>query len=535
MTAARHTGIVGRFREDPRLHGIAALILLLLPVIFLFPVPIDETRYLAVAWNMHLSGQWLVPWLDGAPYSDKAPLLFWLINLTWSVTGVHAWAVRLMELCVTLASLPLLASLGRRLGAERAAVQASLWLWLGSAAGTMYAGVVMFDMLLTLCTLAAWRATPALVGRRWPLALAAMAVALGAGVLVKGPVALLVGGIPALLAPWWLPQARPLATWLRLLGALLGAVLLALIWALPAARAGGTQYADAIFLHQTLGRVVQSFAHARPWWWYLPVLPLMLLPWVASIGRGTSASASIGEVVDRFAVTAFVPGFVVFSLISGKQPHYLLPLLPALALAGGVRLGAGRWRVVGWRVGLVLVLIGIAVAAGLGWLANDRAGRAGAVACGALIVVVGLSYVWWRAPSLPASIATLGMLAALLLCKLAFVLGAGPRYDVMAAARRVAAAQQGGIPLLFAGPQYGLLTFDGRLTAPIPATTDPAVIAAWARAHPQGWVISDEPGYQYPATPLYQQPYRDGSLRFWRAGDIVDTPDAAPAANPPRG
>lgn len=532
MTAKQGEDVVGGLRGNPRLQGIAALILLLPPVFFLFPVPIDETRYLAVAWNMHLSGQWLVPWLDGAPYSDKAPLLFWLINLTWSVTGVHAWAARLLELLVMLATLPLLASLGRRLGAGRAAVQASLWLWLGCAAGAIYAGVLMFDMLLTLCTLAAWRATPALAGRRWPLAVAALAVALGAGILVKGPVALLVGGVPALLAPWWLPQARPLATWLRLLAALLVAVLLALAWALPAARAGGAQYSDAIFLHQTVGRVVQSFAHARPWWWYLPILPAMLLPWVASVGRGASASAPAGGALDRFVVAAFVPGFVLFSLISGKQPHYLLPLLPALTLAGGVRLGAGRWRVVGWRVGLVLALVGIAVAIGLGRLAVDRAGRAGAVACGVLIVVIGLCYVWQRAQSLPVGAAALGMLAALLLCKLAFVLGAGPRYDVTAAARRVAGAQQAGVPLLFAGPQYGLLTFAGRLTAPIPMTTDPAAVAAWVRAHPQGWVISGEPGYQYPATPLYRQPYRDGSLGIWRAGDIAGTAAAAPTGSP---
>ncbi|EIL96360.1 glycosyltransferase, partial [Rhodanobacter denitrificans] len=216
MTAAPHTGFIGRFREEPRLQALAALLLLLPPVFFLFPVPIDETRYLAVAWNMRLSGQWLVPWLDGAPYSDKAPLLFWLINLVWAVTGVHAWAARLLELLLALATLPLLASLGRRLGAAPAAVQASLWLWLGCAAFAVYADTVMFDMLLTLCTLVAWRATPALAGRRWPLAVAAMALALGAGTLVKGPVALLVGGVPALLAPWWRPQTRPLATWLRL-------------------------------------------------------------------------------------------------------------------------------------------------------------------------------------------------------------------------------------------------------------------------------------------------------------------------------
>ncbi|EIM00999.1 glycosyltransferase, partial [Rhodanobacter denitrificans] len=136
------------------------------------------------------------------------------------------------------------------------------------------------------------------------------------------------------------------------------------------------------------------FAHARPWWWYLPILPAMLLPWVAAIGRGEAAAAGGGGgMLDRFVAAAFVPGFVLFSLISGKQPHYLLPLLPALTLAGGVRLGAGRWRVVGWRVGLLLALIGIAVAVGLGKLAVDHAGRIGAIACGVLIVVVGLSFV----------------------------------------------------------------------------------------------------------------------------------------------
>mgnify|MGYP001074138282 CR=1 FL=1 len=528
--AASHTGFIGRFRQEPQLQVLAALLLLLPPVFFLFPVPIDETRYLAVAWNMHLSGQWLVPRLDGAPYSDKAPLLFWLINLVWAVTGVHAWAARLLELLLALATLPLLASLGRRLGAAPAAVQASLWLWLGCAAFAVYAGTVMFDMLLTLCTLVAWRATPALAGRRWPLAVAAMALALGAGVLVKGPVALLVGGVPALLTPWWRPQTRPLSSWLRLLAALLGAVLLALAWALPAARAGGPQYADAIFLRQTVGRMAQSFAHARPWWWYLPILPAMLLPWVAALGRGEAATGG-GGMLDRFVVAAFVPGFVLFSVISGKQPHYLLPLLPALTLAGGMRLGAGRWRVVGWRVGLVLGLIGIAVAVGLGKLAVDHAGRVEAIACGVLIVGVGLSFVASRRTTpLPLGHAALGMLAALLLCKLAFVLGVGPRYDVAAAARRVAAAQQAGVPLLFAGPQYGLLTFAGRLTAPIPATTNPAAVTAWAYAHPQGWVISSEPDYHYPATPLYRQPYRDGSLTVWRAGDV-----AGAAADPSRG
>ena len=48
-------------------------------------LPVDETRYLAVAWEMHFGGDSLVPHLNGATYSHKPPLLFWLINLGWAV------------------------------------------------------------------------------------------------------------------------------------------------------------------------------------------------------------------------------------------------------------------------------------------------------------------------------------------------------------------------------------------------------------------------------------------------------------------
>jgi len=51
----------------------------------------DETRYLSVAWEMWNHGDWLVPHLNGAPYSDKPPALFWGILLGWRVFGVGTW------------------------------------------------------------------------------------------------------------------------------------------------------------------------------------------------------------------------------------------------------------------------------------------------------------------------------------------------------------------------------------------------------------------------------------------------------------
>src|SRR6218665_1598985 len=41
------------------------------------PLPVDETRYLAVAWEMWDRGSFLLPLLNGEPYAHKPPLLFW--------------------------------------------------------------------------------------------------------------------------------------------------------------------------------------------------------------------------------------------------------------------------------------------------------------------------------------------------------------------------------------------------------------------------------------------------------------------------
>ena len=51
-------------------------------------LPIDETRYLTVAWESHQEGNHLVSHLNGETYAHKPPLLFWLINAVWKITGV---------------------------------------------------------------------------------------------------------------------------------------------------------------------------------------------------------------------------------------------------------------------------------------------------------------------------------------------------------------------------------------------------------------------------------------------------------------
>ena len=108
-------------------------------------LPVDETRYLTVAWEMRLSGDWLLPTLNGEPYSHKAPLLFWLINLVWSALGPSVWSARLVPVAATAAVFVLTWRLGRELFADRGAGVTSLAVVLLAGPATFVYGAFLCD------------------------------------------------------------------------------------------------------------------------------------------------------------------------------------------------------------------------------------------------------------------------------------------------------------------------------------------------------------------------------------------------------
>ncbi|MBC7966093.1 MAG: glycosyltransferase family 39 protein, partial [Fuerstia sp.] len=69
------------------LWTICLALLLVFSAVFSRPLlPPDETRYISVAWEAHVRGDYLVSHLNSETYAHKPPLLFWLINAVWSVT-----------------------------------------------------------------------------------------------------------------------------------------------------------------------------------------------------------------------------------------------------------------------------------------------------------------------------------------------------------------------------------------------------------------------------------------------------------------
>ena len=115
-------------------------------------MPVDETRYLAVAWEMWQRGDFLVPFRNGAAYSHKPPLLFWLFHLGWAVFGVNDIWPRLLSPLLALATLGVTARIAATLWPDAPwRAERSAWILLGCVVFAVFAGMAMFDMLLALC------------------------------------------------------------------------------------------------------------------------------------------------------------------------------------------------------------------------------------------------------------------------------------------------------------------------------------------------------------------------------------------------
>ena len=484
-------------------------------------LPVDETRYLSVAWEMFSRGDALVPHLNGAPYSHKPPLLFWLIELAWTVLGVSELAARLIAPLFALANLYLAAALARRLWPERPAIAgAAPWLLLGSLWWAAYGTLTMFDMLVVAFALVGLLGLLAAQEswRGWLM----FAVGVAGGALAKGPVILVFLLPPALLAPLW-AQAQ----WRRWYGALAASLLAgaaaALAWALPAAAAGGSAYGDAILWGQTSGRVVRSFAHRREVWFYLVALPAMLLPWPLwpPLWRGAARALGRPSPATRFLAIAILPAFLSLSLVSGKQPQYLMPLMPLMALAL-----AAAWERTG-QGGRLAALPPCALIAAIGgmllWaIAHPPAGAPdwlAAVPAWTGWAIIALALAALAINRLPA-LAALAV-GTVIIAHLGLRMAARPYYDLAPTAAALGPIDAQGRPIAWIGEYHGQLNFLARLRRPV-AELAPEQALDWAAAHRDGVLL--QIGRGAPAqgrSPELVQPYRGSTLELWEAAALA--------------
>ena len=388
----------------------------------------DEPYFAEGAREMVVDGRWAVPHVNGVVTTDKPPLFFWLIALVSLPLGeVTPWTARLPSALAALGTVALTMRLGRGLFGRRTAalagaVLATTYLFWEKARWSQTDSVLCLLIWVALAAFAAFRAGE-LDGRRAGLffwTAAALAV------LDKGPVGLL---LPLGIALCVLITDRELGRW-RGFAPAAGPLVFTLIlaaWIAFATIGGGGEYSVWGALREHfVDRGLHGMHHKQPPWYFLEVLPIVMLPWTGLVPGALVLAWRRRLPGDRFLLVAALFVVAFFSISTEKRELYALPAMPAFALMTAALVA----RISGWRE----PALDVAAAPSRRWL------TVGQGTIGALLVVVGaaLPLAVERAPEVAGWMAT--VLAAVFLAGGAATLLLAIRARPLAAALAPAAA-----------------------------------------------------------------------------------------------
>ncbi len=296
----------------------------------------DELRYAEVSREMLDSSNWILPHFNYEIYAEKPPFFFWMISACMKAFGIHPLSAMLPTIFSALLTILVTYLMGKELYDDTVGLYGS-WILSTFIIFLFMAQVVRMDMTLTLLV------TTSLYlfykgikesGRSICVVLAGYLL-IGIALMTKGPVGLL---LPMIILLSYLIVTKRIHT-LRYLYPARGFMITAvipLLWLVLAGLQGGEAYIKEILLTQSTGRIITSFSHARPFYYYLLYFPFFFVPWsfFLLLFLDTGIRKRLVEEKEKllFLLSWFLGTLIFFSLISGKVIIYLLPLLPALAL-----------------------------------------------------------------------------------------------------------------------------------------------------------------------------------------------------------
>jgi 4-amino-4-deoxy-L-arabinose transferase-like glycosyltransferase len=347
----------------------------------------DEGFYGTAAAEMYDSGSWLVPTLDGRPFLDKPPLIYWGGIVGMHLLGRNEWGLRLVHaLAFWLAALAIGGLASAFWDAVTGRVAALLY---ATTLGPFLAANVLTPDTLLAAAVAGFylgyvRAEAATESRSRRYAWLLAGIAAGLGLLAKGP-AMLLFAAPILVH---LVLRRRLFAVLRQPGPWLGGALAVVVgtswylWISSVLPGAGTYILD----NQVVGRLATSTyeRNAGPLGGlkiYLPTLVALMLPWGPFVWvryrrarrEAKASAAKLTRTGERFDAASsllwlwILLPLAILMIASSRLPLYALPLAGPLALvsARGLTRGTGdaaRLFDRRWRVGFAatcLVLLGV--------------------------------------------------------------------------------------------------------------------------------------------------------------------------------
>ena len=301
----------------------------------------DEPRYAQIAREMLERYDWITPTLQGKPWLEKPVLYYWQAMLSFRVAGVTDQTARLPA---AFDAALLIAAIYLFLRRFRPGSELDGALITASCAGVIgFARAAATDMPLAATFSIALLAWYAWYESRRPIYLAAFYIALALGTLAKGPVAPALAAVIILLfvavkRDW---RAIPSTLWIPGIALYLAVML---PWYI-AVQMRNPEFFRFFILEHNLARFSQDvYHHHQPFWFYLPVFLLAMMPWTFLLILGLVERLRLIWAEGREAFSSpeaswplflliwmFVP-ILFFSASQSKLPGYILPAVPAGAL-----------------------------------------------------------------------------------------------------------------------------------------------------------------------------------------------------------
>jgi 4-amino-4-deoxy-L-arabinose transferase-like glycosyltransferase len=364
----------------------------------------DEPRYAQVAREMLARHDLITPTLGGLPWFEKPPLLYWMMMASYRVFGVSEFSARLgPAICGLLTALFIYwiaASVRDPTVREGAAYLAqssqdevprySVLAFLSSLGVIAFARAASFDIVITMTLTGAFAcffvwcvgsaripaggspaSLPAVVteGSASVGLLFAFYFFIGLSLLAKGLIGIVIpfgaAAVYFLLRREWPPRKFVVS----LFWGVPLALAIAAVWYGPMIARHGWTFVDQFIIQHHFARfATNKYHHPAPFYFYLPVLALLALPWTGQLLAAFNSARRWdwrGDApLDRlrvFALAWIVVPVVFFSFSGSKLTAYILPVMPAVALLSGERLTcflrAGRGAKVMRFTGALLIAL----------------------------------------------------------------------------------------------------------------------------------------------------------------------------------
>ncbi|MCF6177508.1 MAG: glycosyltransferase family 39 protein [Victivallaceae bacterium] len=332
------------------------IILLIFSLLYLLFLPFrplispDETRYAEISREMISSGDWVVPRMNNLRYFEKPIMGYWLNSISMLLFGQNNFGVRFASaLAVMITTLLLYAITKKQFGATKGLFTASAYMF--TAAVFIIGTVSVLDSMLTMVVTAAaamfYFAFHSTSMNKRLLYLAIFGLSVGVAFLIKGFLVFVVLGLTTGgYLVWEFSQdkfkrlkQRSLGENIKLSIVMLFAILLPLLlitlpWSIMIYHRE-PDFWRFFFIEEHLHRFMAKDAqHAAPWFFYLPVLLIGLLPWTLLLPVVVPhwRSFKLNIPLIKYSLCWFLLPFIFFSTSKGKLPTYILPCIPPLVI-----------------------------------------------------------------------------------------------------------------------------------------------------------------------------------------------------------